>query len=89
MISFLLKSFDISILSKSSFISLYFYSVSATSSHANSLSCSMLLILKTEISVGNGVAMRSHHLQKGRAKSRKTPTNGHYFFYRILICICC
>lgn len=67
MISFLPKSLDISILSKSSFISLYFYSVSATSSHANSLSCSMLLILKTEIAVGNIVGMRSH-LQKERAK---------------------
>lgn len=90
MISFLPKSLDISILSKSSFISLYFYSISATSSHANSLSCRMLLILKTEIAVGNIVGMRSQHLQKERAKKpRKTPTNGHYFFYHILIFICC
>lgn len=89
MISFLPKSFDISILSKSSFISLHFYSISATSSHANSLSCSLLLILKTEISVGNSVGMRSHHPQKGRAENRKAPTNGLYFFYHILICICC
>jgi len=68
MISFLPKSFDIFILSEASFISLYFCSVSATSSHANSLSCSMLLILKTEISVGSSVGMRSHHLRKGRAE---------------------
>lgn len=70
-ISFLPKSLDISILSKSSFISLYFYSISATSSHANSLSCSLLLILKTEIAVGNTVGMRSQHLQKERAETRK------------------
>lgn len=89
MILFLPKSFHISILSKSSFISTYFYSLSAISSHANSLSCNMLLILKTEISVGNSGGMRSHYLQKGRAESRKTPTNRHYFFYHILIYICC
>lgn len=89
MISFLPKSFDISILSKSSFRLFHFYSVSATSSHANSPSCSLLLILKTEISVGNSVGMRSHHLQKGRAENRKAPTNGLYFSYHILICICC
>lgn len=89
MISFLPKSFDISILSKSSFRSLHFYSISATSSHANSPSCSLLLILEREISVGNSAGMRSHHLQKGRAENRKAPTNGFYFFYHILICICC
>lgn len=73
MISFLPKSFDISILSKSSFRSLHFYSISATSSHANSPSCSLLLILKTEISVGNSVGMRSHTSKKGGQRIEKLP----------------
>lgn len=77
MISFLPKSLDISILSKSSFISLDFHFISATSSHANSLSCSMLLILKTEIAVGNSVGMRFAPAGQERAKKpEKLPPMG-------------
>lgn len=83
MISFLPKSLDISILSKSSFISLDFHFISATSSHANSLSCSMLLILKTEIAVGNSVGMRSHLHGKRGQKNQK---NSHQWALFLLSC---